>query len=282
MSSDSAGSPTFAEQSWSNPFPEYMPLHDLFHEIVTENRDLIIVVDDMKGRRGTSKTTCCLKLADAMDQTDEGLTWDKVSLSPEEIRNAIATQPLRSGLVLDEAEFGASNRDPMSNVNKALREILSMGRMKQKYLVVNAPLRGFIDSDIQKLADVWIGIWRKGLGLVHFYDYETYSGNNLTPKTQWLPFDDIETNTRLKDIYHRVDREKKKRIDGEGGSGYIATPEHEDILRKEREQARREQRNEVIRAILTNESVQDKGITQAEVADAVGLSQPQIGNILRE
>lgn len=274
--------PDIPDKSWSNPFAKGTFLGDLFEEVVSEERDLVIIVDDYYGRRGTGKTIASLVCADGMDQTQDGLTWGKTSLQPEEIRNAYASQEQRSGLVMDEGEYGASNRNPMSKTNQALREIISMGRVEQKYLVVNTPIKSFIDKDIRKMADVWITMVRRGLGLVHEFRWEPYSETLLTPRQQWIEFEDIPKNTPLRNVYNRLTREKKERIRGEGGDGFIERSEHNSILEKELGKKEREVRNDILQRICGSDKFKGSKITHQDVADKLGLSQGYVSKIVNE
>lgn len=276
-----AAEPQIPEKTWSNPFNEETFLGGLFHDIITEERDVIIIIDDYYGRRGTGKTVASLQIANAMDQTEEGLTWDKCTLQPEKIRNAYANQPPRSGLVMDEAEFGASNRQAMTKTNQALREICSMGRVEQKYLIVNTPIRSFIDTDIQKLADVWISMMRRGRALVHELRWETYSKTLLTPRQQWIEFDDIPKNTPLRGVYNKLTQEKRGYIGGEETDRFVPEDEHNEIIEKVRERQQRETRNEIIEAVVGTPEFKESNMTYGFVADQLGLSEQYVGNIAR-
>jgi len=272
--------PEIPDKQWSNPFTEGTPLHEHFAKIVSENRDIVVVIDDYMARRGTGKTVASLQLANGLDQTEEGITHSKATLQPEEIRNAYANEPKRSGLVLDEGELGASNRQAMSKVNQALREIMSIGRVQEKYVVVNTPLKKFLDSDILKLADVWITMVRKGLGLVHFFEWEPYSEQLLTPQKQWIEFEDIPKGTQLRDVYNQLTREKMSHIDGDGGADYILRSEHESKIERAREEAAREKRNELVRSLFSHERIQKTALSQTMVAEAIGVTQPTVSTIL--
>lgn len=287
-----AAEPDIPDSDFENPFAEDTFLNKLYGKVVSADRDLVIIVSDKRGRRGTAKTTTSLQLADMMDRTPQGLTFDKCTLAPEQLRNAYSTQPPGSGLVLDEGEIAAGNRDAMTLTNKALREVMSIARVEQKYLVVNAPIKGFIDKDILKLADVWIAMERRGRGLVHHLKWEPYTERLYTEKRQRIELSDIEPGSRLKEVYHKLTREKQKHIDGEEGQKFIPQSEHQEKLQKTREQVRQETRNEIIRDIYNGLRGFDDGdytrmkradgVSQAMIADAVGLSQPQIGNIVRD
>jgi len=282
------------EQSWTNPFPDGHPLHDLYGRRVRNEQDLVVLVDDYHSRRGTGKTIASLQLAEGMDQNG-GLTWENVSLRPEEIRNAYASLPPRSGLILDEGELGASNREAMTKVNKALREIVSIGRVEQKYVIINTPDIGFIDKDIRKMADVWMTMLRKGLGLIHYLKRNPYArgGNGaiLREKNGLIEFNDVQRGTRLRNVYNKLTQEKRKHIGGDEGDGFIPKSKHEKKLQKAREQTRKETRNQLIQDIYRSLSDFDdddytrmrraNGVSQAMLGEAVGLTQQQVGNIVR-
>lgn len=272
--------PDIPAQKWTNPFEEGKPLHDEFDDVVRDGRDFVVLVDDFNADRGTGKTIASLLLAAGMDQTREGITPSKATLRPEELRNAYTREPQRSGLILDEGEVGASNRDHQTSTNKALREIMSMGRVEEKYVVINLPTKGFLDSSLLTLAHVWITMVRKGLGLVHMMDWEPYSEQRLTPRTQWIEFEDVPTDTQLREVYRDLTREKRDHMDGDGGQQFVPLEQHEEELEKARKQTRRDTRNEVIRSLFEHERVQNTALSQTMVADAVGLSQSQISNIL--
>lgn len=273
--------PNIPDRGWENPFPEGDPLHDLYGGRVRNEQDLLILIDDYHARRGTGKTVASLQLAEGMDQNG-GLTWANVSMSPEEIRNAYEALPERSGVVFDEGEVGASNREAMTRTNQALREIVAMGRVEEKYLVVNTPSVGFIDKDIRLMADVWITMITKGVGLVHFLPRLPYAsqlrGKLLTKKQDPIRFRDIKKGTRLRELYNRLTEEKRGHIRGEGGGGFIPKDEHREELKKARKQARQETRNEIIQSLYTHP---DSNVSQRIIGESVGLTQQQIGNILR-
>lgn len=271
--------PDIADDSRTNPFAEGTFLHDIFGKVLKEHRDIIIIVTDHRGRRGTGKTIASLNLASNLDQTEEGITFSKCSLDVEEIRNAYSSQPKGSALVLDEIEQAAGNRESMTVTNRALREIMSMGRVQEKYVVVNVPIKKFVDKDILKLCDVWISMTRRGRGLVHHLKWEPYSEELLNERKQWIEFDDIERGTQLREVYNKLSREKNKRIDGEEGRKFVPKEEHEQQLQQERKQARKDQRDEDIQGIYGHP---DTDVTQQVVADAVGVSQKTVSNVTRE
>lgn len=269
--------PDIPAKSYENPFGEGTFMHDIFGKVLAEDRDIIILVTDHRGRRGTGKTIGSLNLASNMDQTQEGLTWSKCTLDAEELRNAYASQPPRSALVLDEIEQTASNREAMTTTNRALREIMSMGRVEQKYVIANVPIKAFVDKDIRKLCSVWISMTRKGRGLVHNLKWEPYSEKVYPKQKQWLEFDDIDRGTELRDIYNKLTREKRKRIDGEDGGGFVPREEHEHELQQARKRARKEMRDELVAGVYNHPEIE---AAQAKLGEAIGVSQKTVSNIV--
>lgn len=285
MSTDTntTDTPDIPESTWENPFSEGTFMHQIYGKVVSENRDLVVVISDKRGRRGTGKSVSSIKLADKMDRTDEGLTYAKCTLSAEELRNAYSNQPKGSGLVLDEAEVSAGNRSAMTKTNKALRQVMSMARVEEKYLVVNVPIKGFIDKDILKLADVWIAMERRGRGLIHHLKWEPYSETLHTEKKQRMEFEDIPTGTPLRDVYNKLTREKRRHIAGEDGQTFVPQEEHQEELRKVKEEVRKEVRNDVLADVYHHPEHQaSNDISQRTLGEAVDLTQQQVGNIVRK
>lgn len=276
MSTDTP-TPDVPDKSHSNPFKQGTFLHKNFGKVINNNRDIIILVTDHRGRRGTGKSIASLSLASNLDQTEEGLTWDKCTLDAEEIRNAYATQPKKSALVLDEIEQTAGNRDAMTNTNKALREIMSMGRVEEKYIIANVPVKTFVDKDILKLCSVWISMTRRGQGLVHNLKWDPYSEQLYTEQQQWLEFDDIERGTQLREVYNKLTAEKRKRISGEKGDGFVGRSEHEEKLQQARKQARKEERDELVAQLYQHPEID---ASQAKVGEVAGVSQKTVSNIV--
>lgn len=283
--------PDIPDQNWENPFPEPHPMHDLYGRRVQQEQDLAVIISDYHSRRGTGKTIASLQLGEGMDQSG-GLTTGKATVEPEQLRNAYFKQPKRSSLILDEGELGVSNRDAMTTVNKELRKILSIGRVEQKYLIINTPDIGFLDKDIVKLCDVWILMLRKGVGLVHFLEQNPYArgDSTLRPKKGIIQFEDVQRGTRLRDVYNHLTKQKQGHIRGESGESFIRQSEHREKLQQAREDARQDMRNELLQDVWNGLGTMDDddlakvdrfdGITQTQLAEAVGLSQQQISKLV--
>jgi len=195
------------------------PLGELYDRRVSNNQDLTILIEDWHARRGTGKSTLTLRFGEALDRTDEGLTIDKCSLDPEDIVNGYTEQPKGSTLAMDEGSAGLSKYRAGSYINKAMRDIVKMGRIEEKYLILNAPAGSQVDADLRLMFDVVIFVQQLGEGLVHFVKRDPYNGGEFlddVQKIEWEPIDE----DKLTDIYRKLSEEKKEKLRGGGENFY--------------------------------------------------------------
>lgn len=257
--------------------PEDCPLGKLYRKRVAQNRDLTVLIADWNLERGSGKTTLAMRLAAAMDRTDAGVTHDKATLSAQELMDAYTREPAGSALLLDEGQADASNRRAMSGVNEALRKIVGMGRVEQKYLLLTAPGVNQIDKDIRAMADVWVFVRQLGEAQMFRVRYNPFGNHELTDDWGTLTWpgslpDDLD------DVYGALTAEKRRRLrgNGEDGDGYVDTDTAAQQAEQAAEQAERQKRDELLQQIYSNSD----DMTQQDVADAVGLSRSRVADIL--
>lgn len=252
-------------------------LSRLYQKRIKQNMDLFTVVSDYHNRRGTGKTILSLRLAHAMDRTDEGITEDKITLSVPELLDAYVDQPKGAALVLDEAEAGTSKYEAGTATNKALRKLISMGRIEEKYVIANLPNSGEMDRDLKALADVWAIVKRRGAATAHILGWNPYEEHPAMRGTHQIEWDDIPVDTELREVYNAATREKRRMIRGEGQGSYVKAAEAEEKAEKAEQEAKTELRNEFICDLYHNQ-----GLTQREIAelDTVDVSRSHIANIV--
>jgi predicted XRE-type DNA-binding protein len=259
--------------------PDSCPLDKLHRKRVAQNRDLTVLIADWNLERGSGKTTLALRLAAAMDRTDEGITPEKATLSAQELTEAYTREPAGSALILDEGQADASNRRAMSGVNEALRKIVGMGRVEQKYLFLTAPGVHQVDKDIRNMCDIWIFVREVGEAQMFRVRYNPFGDHELTDDWGTLGWSG-ELPGRLEDTYNQLTAEKRRRLRGEGadGAGYVKADEAAETAEQAAEAAERQKRDELLSRIYEN----SEGMTQQELADAVGLSRSRVADILSE
>lgn len=250
--------------------------HDLasmYRNRVEQNRDLVVLITDSSNDRGTGKTTLALQLAYGMDRTELGLTPEKVSISPYGLTESYVEKPRESGLILDESEVGMDKYRAGSAVNKSIRELVSTGRIMEKYLVLNAPADHLVDKDLKSLVDVWILVERRGFANVYRMDWSPHQGHELTHSMGSLTWNAIPTGTDLYGVYSELNKEKESILQGDDRDDFIKRSEAKDMVDKARKKAKKEKRNSIIKTLV------EQGLTQSEVGDIVGLTQSSVAKI---
>jgi hypothetical protein len=257
--------------------PEDCPLGKLYRKRVAQRRDLTVLVADWNLERGSGKTTLALRLAAACDRTDEGVTPAKATLDARELTDAYTSQPTGSALVFDEAEAGASNRRAMSSINEAMRRIIGMGRVEQKYLFLTAPGVHQVDKDVRAMCDAWIFVRELGEAQMFRVRYNPFGDHELTDDWGTLKWSS-DLPGALEETYDHLTAEKRRRLRGEGndGEGFVDAADAADRAEAAADEARREKRDELVRTIYDNAD----GMTQKELGDAIGLSRSRVADIL--
>ena len=243
-------------------------LKSLYEKRVKQNRDLTVLITDDSNERGTGKTTLALKLARLFDRTEEGVTTDKVTLQAQNLKQSYSDLPKGSALILDEAEAELSKYRASSNINKAVRDLISQGRVLEKYTLFTAPASGAVDNDLKSLFDVWILVQRRGRAVVHYCDYNPYRGHPLFKQKEPIEWSDIKDND-LRDVYDALSDEKEDRLYGR---------DREDEEDEIPDEVQKEARNNLIERLYEN----NDSMSQKQVADAVGLSRSRVADILSE
>lgn len=261
---------------WSIDFEE-TPLFEQYETHVDEGMELMVLVSDWLARRGTGKTTLSIRLADKFDRTNDGLTPEKTTNSPEQFIDAYVEHSKGSGLVFDEAESGVNARDAMTTVNKQMNEKVSVGRVGEKYSVWNMPDVGQIDKEVQKLAHLWILVTRKGRARAYALDYNPFEQQNYPTPLCELEWDAIDQDEeRLKQVFDALHEVKWESLRDEEDE-FVPMPEHRKEVDRAEEEAKREKRNELIFRLRERDLLPNK-----EIADIVELDPSAVSKIYND
>jgi DNA-binding transcriptional regulator YiaG len=257
--------------------PEGYDFTSLYRKRVANDQDLAVLVTDSSNSRGTGKTVLSLKLARLLDRTETGITEDNVAISPDELIDAYTQLPRGSSLVLDEAEAGLSKYRAGSAVNMAMRELVSMGRIEQKYLILNLPASGELDRDLKALCDFWFMVQYRGRALGHHLNWNPYREEPRTPVTDPWEWSDIPDGTDLRDVYDYLTEQKQAHLRGESkdSSQRLTQEQVRDRIDQAQNKAKTKERNQVLNQIYSNLDV-----TQSELASSIGLSRSRVADIV--
>jgi hypothetical protein len=262
---DEIGGETFTES----------PFWKEYEKRASQNRDFTVLVSDWDNERGSGKTTLSIKLAQAMDRSDKGLTPSKATLTPEEMINAYSAEPHQSALILDEAEAGLNSRDAMTTTNKVLSKMVSMARVAEKYVIFNMPASSHIDKNILDLADYWIIVQRRGLARVYELNKNPFEGKTYPTPTQTMTWDSLDGENP---VYQSLTSEKLDEIGSgaDGESKYISREDHQERLEQARESAADAKRDEIIANLLRHPRVD---LSQSVIGDVAEMSQSHVSNV---
>jgi hypothetical protein len=164
-------------------------------------------------------------------------------------------------------------------VNEALRKIVGMGRVEQKYLFLTAPGVHQVDKDIRNMCDVWVFVRQLGEAQMFRVRYNPFGGHELTDDWGTLTWPGEPTG-HLSGVYDELTAEKRRRLrgDGDDADGYVNADEAAERAARAADDARQEERNQLLREVYDNTD----GMTQRELADAVGLSRSRVADIVSQ
>jgi hypothetical protein len=124
------------------------------------------------------------------------------------LTDAYTSRPPGSALLFDEAEAGVSNRRAMSGVNEAMRRIVGMGRVEQKYLFLTAPGVHQVDKDIRAMCDVWVFVRSLGTAQMFRVRYNPFGDHEITDDWGTLTWS-ADLPGSLEDTYEELTAEKR-------------------------------------------------------------------------
>lgn len=259
------------------PF-ESTPFWEDYERRVRNGQDLLILISDYHNDRGTGKTVLTIDLCEKMDRTDAGFTPEKASIVPQKVINGYTDHPQGSALALDEAEAGIGSREAMTKINRMMSEIVSMGRVEQKYVTLNMPASNHIDKNILDLAHYWILVQRRGLARVYSLRNNPFEKKKYPVPVQRLEWSDID---KTNPVYQALTTEKRQRLRNPGDDGsdrYVPQDEHQAIIEQVRKEARRAERDAIISRALRHPEMD---VSQRVIGEIADMSQSHVANVKR-
>jgi predicted XRE-type DNA-binding protein len=149
-----------------------------------------------------------------------------------------------------------------------------MGRIEEKYLVMNLPAAGELDRDLQALCDWWVMVEHRGLAQGHALTYHPYQQKPMTPKTEVIEWTDLQ-DPQLLEVYDELTEEKRAHLRGETSDAqHLTQQQHRQLLEQAEEAASISTRDRIIRQLR-----EETDLTQREIAAAVGLSRSRVASI---
>ena len=178
---------------------------------VVRNYDAVILIT---GAVGSSKSTCGLRLGQALDRK---FTAHNLCYSAESLMNAYRTVSPGEVVLFDEGVRGLMAGDQATVEQKALVQALALVREKGAILIICAPSIWLIAKQIrQGRAYMWIQVVKRGAGLVHTrneqirYVPDNTLGFNRSGRAPYMLWEKYKPHAPLWRAYLR---EKKQQLD---------------------------------------------------------------------
>lgn len=249
---------------------------------LSENRDVKIIITSHGSTTGTGKTTLAIQLAKEIHRiakhVHSGLTpWNAEEHSFLNVKEYLDKyQEANEGRVLisDELETMVDNRRSPSNDNVYFTQAWQMLRYKNVITIGTAPGIHTLDKRIMQTADIWINVLAKGYAIPHYVSAHDFTGEpiykrfTLDDRQSWIRWDKATGSD------YEYLANKKKDV---GVPGMQDRVDEEDV-----KEAERNTKLSITKRLIQTNMEKDGGLSQDEMANITGWSQPKISQIKRE
>lgn len=230
----------------------------------SQSRDTKIIITSRNSTTGTGKTTLAVWLALNWDQY--GFTADKATLEPSEyIDQYLETRP-GEVLIMDEAEQLDARRS-MSNKNLEFADRWQQLRYRQVDSILTLPTASALDKRLEELADIWINVTGRGYAQVHRTTVNDRTKEINQIPLQTLTWPDISDH----EVKQALDKKKEKKNEAQNQI------EKSESASLDPEKLKQNTRNELIKSVYN-----DTEVTQKQLANAAGIDQSRVSQILKE
>jgi len=251
------------------------PLWHLAAERKGANRDLKIVIC-ANAETGVGKTSLAVYLAYALDTTPGGFSVaEQATLDTAEYRNAYDELAKGSALILDEAEQLDARR-AMSDENVDTAFAWQTQRIREITTILTLPTWGDLEKRMREMTDIRIEILRRGMALVHIRDRDRYEQADVF----WRPVQVLEwPNMDGVRAYERLAEMKEEFLEGVDGRELLDAEEAQERIKDETEDLRQENKKMKAKALYFDP---EKDMTQADVAEELGVSRRRVGQLVNQ
>ncbi|SNZ06131.1 hypothetical protein SAMN06269185_1060 [Natronoarchaeum philippinense] len=255
---------------WTGPFFE------LLGERKRQERDLKIILTAKDGETGIGKSACGTFVAKIGDTSPGGFNAKlKATLDPPEYFDMYGTLELGSAAILDEAEQLDARRSN-SHENVDASHVWQQQRVRQIVSILILPSPEEIDSRMERLADVWINVERRGRARVYRKRIHPIKRSVYYETMQTFEFPNMDKDPD----YQALSSMKSEMIDNpESDDNWMRKSEHERKKDRAVKQAKREVRDKLLTSLYKDAGI---GAPDLASAPAVEITDGRIRQIASE
>lgn len=268
------------------PDLQYSALGKLIIYRLKEDRDLKILVTSKGKTTGTGKTTAAIILAKWVNKVRNYLfdmqeTWrakDYTFMDVWEYLERYREAKPGDALITDELEYMVDRRRSMSNQNVKFSQAWSVLRYKNVVTIGTAPHLSDLDKRTVETADVWINVTQKGRANTYYLTMDDFEWTMEPKRLKVLGFREaLRWGAIEDDPDYRWLKEQKEDI------GVPGIDDMEQIDEQDLNELEREIRTESTKNLLAKLHKYDvEELSQSDIADVTGYSQPQVSKIKRQ
>lgn len=227
-----------------------------------QGRDVKIILTAKDAQTGVGKSNLSDFLAHVLDTSEDGFNEDKATIEPGKFMDLYNTLPPGSAMVMEEGgQFDSRRSNTHENVDATHK--WQMARVREICAIINLPSPQDIDSRLERLADYWINVERRGFARIykkkiHPIKRQTYYETCQT--LEWPNMDKSKTFQwmgKMKDEY--LDRD-------DSDDNWVRESEVQDRINRAEKEASRETRDKIL-GTLYNETE----VTADIIASASGV-----------
>lgn len=240
---------------------------------IKNNLDCKIILTSYSSTPGLGKTTLAIQMAREWDSHG----WypeDKAFMDYHGFHNAYMSEPPGTALIFDEVENEADARRSNSAENVQLSQLLATQRVRNIISIYTLPAVSMLDKRIMELADYWVNVgvsYQKGVAYPHrlqVNDYSWVKGRiEVSPSRmgddEIIRFNDLPDDDPAKTYLDEL-KDEEEHLESE----HVPLSEVKQRIEKEREEAKREKRDQIINGLLNHE---DLNISTYKLANTDGI-----------
>lgn len=247
-------------------------------DVHQKDLDAKIIITSHNSRPGLGKTTLAIKMARDFDRREWNAN-EKAFMDAHKYHNAYEDLPEGSALLFDEIEGEADNRRSMSNKNVELSQAWAQNRYRNMITICTLPSVSMLDKRMLEMSDYWINVMDRGVAHPYRVLVNDFTGNiirsriddNATIHYSDLPDSDAD--------YQVLTEQKHKRRTSIGEQQYYKESEHREAIKKAREEARMNARNDWIQALVEETDLSSGDIANLELIE---VSRPRVVQIAND
>lgn len=233
----------------------------------SQGRDVKSIVTAKDGQTGVGKSNLCDFLCYVCDTSAEGFSRGKATIDPPEFLQMYEYQPPGSSIVLEEGGQLDSRRSN-SHENVDASHTWQQARVREICSFINLPSPDMIDTRMERLADFWINVERRGLARIY--------RKRIHPIKRSIYYETVQTlewpNMDGSDTFREMGKMKDRMLaDDDSEDNYVRESEVRKRVEKAKKEATREKRDKILGSVYNDLIKPNPNLTGSDLEACSGV-----------